>query len=124
MNQNRPVLVVDDDADIREAMHDLLEDEGYESVAACDGGEALTYLSSHPPPSLILLDWNMAPMNGQQFMEEFTKHPMAREVPVVLVTADARAHETPWSSRFAGHLKKPVSLEGLFALINKFCGRK
>src|SRR5579864_6998502 len=88
----RPVLVVDDDA-IREAIQDGLELEGYAVEVACDGGEALAFLQGHGAPALILLDWNMAPMNAEQFMAAFAKEPRFAEVPVVLVTADVRANE-------------------------------
>lgn len=116
-----PVLVVDDDADIRDALKDLLEDEGYTSAEAADGLEALRYLRSSPAPALILLDWNMAPMNGEQFMSEFCKEPFGDGIPVVLLTADIRAREKAKGMHFAGHLDKPVRLNDLFAVIEKFC---
>ena len=115
-----PVLVVDDDADIREALQDILEDEGYETAQARDGLEALRYLDAHPAPPLILLDWNMAPMNGDQFMNEFCRQPRSAHIPVVLLTADARAEEKA-ANRFVGHLKKPLNLEELFAFVEQYC---
>jgi CheY-like chemotaxis protein len=124
MSSRKPrglVLVVDDDGDIREALKDLLADEGYETAEASDGLEALSYLRAHPPPRLILLDWNMAPMNGPQFMEEFVKQPVSAQVPVVLLTADARAKEKAESGWFAGHLRKPVRIDELFALVERYC---
>lgn len=120
-NGKGPVLVVDDDADIRDAIKDILEDEGYRTAEAADGLEALSYLRANPPPPLILLDWNMAPMNGPQFMAEFMKQPESSLVPVVLLTADGRAEEKAGSNHFVGHLKKPVRLNDLFALVEKYC---
>ena len=112
------VLVVDDDVDIRDALKDLLSDEGYRIAEAADGGAALDYLAANPLPSLILLDWNMAPVNGAQFMDEFIKRPIAARVPVVLVTADARVQHDPSDRRFAAQLRKPVPLDKLFAVIH------
>jgi CheY-like chemotaxis protein len=120
-SEKGPVLVVDDDADIRDALKDILEDEGYRMAEAGDGTEALRYLRSHPPPPLILLDWNMAPMNAPQFMSEFMKEPVSAQVPVVLLTADAHAEEKARSNRFVGHLKKPVKLDDLFAVLERYC---
>jgi two-component system chemotaxis response regulator CheY len=117
----RPVLVVDDDADIREAIQDALEQEGYAVELARDGGEALAFLQGHPAPALILLDWNMAPMNAEQFMAEFSKEPRFAQVPVVLVTADVRANEKAQQG-FAGVLKKPMKLEALFEVVARHCG--
>src|SRR5687767_2283771 len=108
-----PVLVVDDDVDIRDALRDVLHDEGYETAEASDGTAALEYLQNNPVPPLILLDWNMAPMNGPQFMEAFVKLPAFARVPVVLLTADARVEEKAKQGRFAAHLKKPVQLDAL-----------
>lgn len=115
------VLVVDDDPDIREAIRDTLEDEGYKIIEARDGREALEYLRSHPAPPLILLDWNMAPVNGPQFMAEMAKDPALSKIPVVLLTADARAPEKSTSASFAGYLMKPVDLNALFGFLARYC---
>src|SRR5881392_847902 len=77
-NPEGPILVVDDDPDVRDAIVDTLQDEGYHVVQTPGGREALVYLRSNPPPSLIFLDWNMAPMNASQFMDEFCKEPSFR----------------------------------------------
>ena len=88
-----PVLVVEDDPDISSAIRDTLADEGYEVVEARDGQAALDYLHSNPLPPLILLDWNMAPMNGSRFMTEVAKDASLSAIPVVLLTADTKADE-------------------------------
>ena len=116
-----PVLVVDDNLDMREAIRDALSVEGYETEEATDGQTALHYLSAHPPPALILLDWNMAPMNGPQFMAEFTKLPALSAIPVVLITADAKITTKASSNGFAGYLKKPIDLDALFAIVSRYC---
>lgn len=122
MKSDRRVLVVDDDPDIREAIKDTIDDEGYETIEARGGAEALGYLRAHPPPPVILLDWNMAPMNGSEFMEEISKDPTLSNVPVVLLTADARAPEKSKSAHFVGYLKKPVDLGKLFQMLERYCG--
>jgi CheY-like chemotaxis protein len=115
----RPVLVVDDDRDIREAIRDTVSDGGYEVAEATNGVDALEYLRSHPPPPLILLDWNMAPMNGSEFMDEVLKDPALSVIPVVLLTADGRAFEKAKTKGFVGWLRKPVSLDALFEILNR-----
>ena len=118
-----PILVIDDDADIRGALLDTLELEGYRAVAASDGSEALSYIRANPPPPLIFLDWNMAPMNAQQFMSELANEPGSHHVPVVLLTADMNVELKMQSGRYAGYLRKPVKLDALFALVGRFVGR-
>lgn len=117
---NRRVLVVDDDEDIRDAMRDALEDSGYEVSGAADGGQALERLGSSARPALILLDWNMAPMNAPQFMEAFTKHPEWADIPVVLVSADNAIATKASTGGYAGYLKKPVKLAVLLGTVAQF----
>jgi len=119
----RPILVVDDDPDVREAIVDTLRDEGYQVVQTAGGREALAYLRSHPPPSVIFLDWNMAPMNAPQFMEEFCKEPSLSGVPVVLVTADVHASQKATTGRYDGFITKPINLETLFSTVARFASR-
>ncbi len=115
------ILVVDDDEDIREAVVDTLEEEGYSVAAVADGGAALAYLEAGPAPRLILLDWNMTPMNGSQFMAEFGKQPRWASIPVVLLTADARIEAQVKLAPFAACLRKPVKLDDLFSLAARYC---
>ncbi len=117
-----PVLVVDDDADMREAVRDTLSEEGYEAHVVAGGQEALAYLRAHPLPPLILLDWNMAPMNGARFMDELGSDSVLSSIPVVLLTADARAAANAAVRGFVGCLTKPVDLDVLFALVGQHCG--
>jgi CheY-like chemotaxis protein len=120
MHSSSAVLVVDDDADVREAIRDTLAQEGYAIAEARDGRAALAYLRDNPLPPLILLDWNMAPMNGREVMEELARDPVLARVPVVLLTADARVEGRASSLGFVGHLKKPVELDALLELMEKY----
>jgi len=119
-----PILVIDDDLDVREAIVDTLQDEGYQVVQTPGGREALAYLRSNPPPALIFLDWNMAPMNAPQFMDEFCKDPSLSGIPVVLVTADVHASQKATTSRYDGFITKPINLEALFSTVARFTTKK
>jgi len=110
---------VDDDADVRSALRDTLADEGYEVAEAAGGVAALAYLRSHPAPALIFLDWNMAPMNAPQFMEEFSKEPGLSQVPVVLITADMHANQKVKTGGYRDFLTKPLDLDQLFSVISR-----
>jgi len=114
------ILVVDDDQPLREALRETLELEGYSVVDMGSAVEALEYLRKHPRPRLILLDWNMQPMDAPAFMNELEKEPHLGSIPVVLVTADARADKKFSMGRFVDLLMKPVNLEALFSIIGRY----
>jgi signal transduction histidine kinase/DNA-binding response OmpR family regulator len=81
-----PVLVVDDDADVRELFRRTLAKENMTTIEASNGAEALQQLRTQKP-SLILLDLMMPVMDGFEFIAEFHCHPEWSDIPVVVVTA-------------------------------------
>ncbi|HVO20711.1 MAG TPA: response regulator [Anaeromyxobacter sp.] len=83
----QPILVVDDDTDVREALGEVLAEEGYATRLFESGREALAFLRGGGAPALILLDLMMPEMNGWQFREEQLKDERLREIPVVVITA-------------------------------------
>ena len=83
----QPILVVDDDSDVREALGEVLAEEGYDTRLFESGRAALAFLRGGGDPSLILLDMMMPEMNGWQFREEQLKDERLRDIPVVVITA-------------------------------------
>jgi signal transduction histidine kinase/DNA-binding response OmpR family regulator len=81
-----PVLVVEDDAAMREVLRRMLEAEGWAVSAAANGREALACLAEGRP-DLILLDLMMPEMDGFQFVAEVRKRQEWRSIPIVVVTA-------------------------------------
>jgi CheY-like chemotaxis protein len=68
-----PILLVEDDADIRESLKGVLEDEGFSVQEASNGREALDVLLRTAIPCVILLDRMMPIMDGRQFLDELRK---------------------------------------------------
>ena len=122
MDRKAPILIVDDDADIRQALLDTFEDEGHPAVAVCDGPAALDWLRAQKP-CLVLLDWNMTPMNGGEVVRELRGAPSLAALPVVLITADVRVKEKASTPGVVGCLSKPVDVGALFALVDRHCRR-
>ena len=114
------ILIVEDDDDIREALSQILELEGYTVREAANGREALDISSREPLPSLILLDLMMPIMDGWQFRSEQMKDPSLAKVPVVVISADAGVHEKVASFGAASVLPKPISLDRLLQAIETF----
>jgi len=111
------ILIVEDDDDIREALAQILQLEGYVVREACNGQEALDISALHPTPSLILLDLMMPVMDGWQFRAEQMKDPILSKVPVVVISADASVHEKVASFGAASVLPKPISLDRLLRAV-------
>jgi PAS domain S-box-containing protein len=79
------VLVVDDDANARRRLRDILEKEEWRVIEAADGREALKLMSEGP--ELILLDLLMPGMDGFEFSREVGRNPEWARIPVVVLTA-------------------------------------
>jgi two-component system chemotaxis response regulator CheY len=122
MPSTKVVLVIDDDADIREAIRDLLATEGFGVAEARDGGAGLAYLRSNAAPGVILLDWNMTPVGGADFMTEFSRDANLAPIPVVLLTADARAEDKARVHGLSILLTKPIDVQRLLDLAGRYCG--
>jgi two-component system, OmpR family, response regulator CpxR len=115
----RPVLVVDDDPDIRETLRFVLEDAGYPVYLAENGREALDLLASAKrPPGLILLDLMMPIMSGDEMLRALKSVHALAAIPVTIVTASG----APMPREATGLLKKPVDLDALLRVVAKNCG--
>ena len=80
------VLIVEDVADLRDFYAILLREEGYEVACACDGSDALRWMTWSP--DVILLDLMMPVMDGYEFYARLRKLP-GRHPPVIVVSAVA-----------------------------------
>jgi GAF domain-containing protein/CheY-like chemotaxis protein len=99
----RPILVVDDDPDLRELLRRTLEREGYPVLEAADGRSALARIEERLP-GLILLDLMMPHMNGFELLTELRARPEWRGIPMVVVTAKDLTPEE--RQRLNGHVER------------------
>ena len=82
----KPVLVVDDNPDTRDAISRLLQIRGYPVVTAEDGWKALQYLLDGGDASVIVLDLNMPRFDGRHFRAAQLRNPEFAHIPVVVFT--------------------------------------
>jgi CheY-like chemotaxis protein len=106
------VLVVDDESDIREAVSEVLADEGYLVHGAGDGAEALRKARALHP-HLVLLDLMMPGMNGWEFRAAQRGDPELRDIPVVVLSALGRVS----GMEAADFIQKPFDLERLLSSV-------
>jgi CheY-like chemotaxis protein len=116
-----PVLVVEDDAEVRGTMLKLLESEGYRAVGAANGQEAFALIRSGIRPCLILLDLGMPVMDGREFRATQLKDEKLAIIPVVVFSARPDAEEIATSISAVAALKKPVRFEHLRRLLEQHC---
>ena len=82
------ILVVDDDPEMREALRDVLGDEGYNVILASNGKVALGLLSSLRRPCGIILDVTMPIMGGVELYHAMRDVPDLADIPVLFLTSD------------------------------------
>jgi CheY-like chemotaxis protein len=116
------VLVVDDDAGIRDSLRELLELEGYEVTTAEHGRAGLQRIENDGVPCLVLLDLMMPVMNGVEFLKWLRGHPDPQvanaTVAVVSALDDARAVQEPYRCEV---LRKPVDVDQLIDTVHRHC---
>src|SRR4051812_18165946 len=99
------ILIVDDDADIRDAFCSVLEDSGYPAMAAENGKVALEQLATGAPPALILLDLMMPVMNGAEFLSALRADHRFDAIPVAVFSASNEPRMHPGAQAV---VRKPI----------------
>jgi CheY-like chemotaxis protein len=118
---NFPILVVDDDADLRHALQEILRDEGYLVASVDNGFQALEVIKAGARPCVILLDIRMPRMDGLSFRRAQLRDPEIAGIPVVLFTADSSGREEAVNLGIEFLLKKPVDLLQLLEVVAHYC---
>ena len=111
MSRDARVLVVDDDAEIREIVATVLEEDGYRVDTASNGAEALR-VANESQPDAVILDARMPVMDGWAFLERWRARPAKHRAPV-LVISSARDRRTALDRGARAYLSKPFDLETL-----------
>ena len=112
------LLVVEDDAEMREELKGLLEQDGYRVLMVDDGQGALSVLGQLKP-HLVLLDLMMPVVSGWEVMAVIDQTPALSSVPVVVMSA--YAHQAP--PNVAHVLKKPFSGDELLKVVGRICAK-
>jgi CheY-like chemotaxis protein len=116
---NHKILVVDDDADIREVLSEVLAENGHDVVTASNGREALDLLRRGLLPCMVFLDLMMPVMDGYVFMEERKIDPALSAIPVAVITAGRQVDFDRLDG--ATVVPKPLRLPVLMSVIDKHC---
>jgi protein-histidine pros-kinase len=117
--QARPkrVLVIDDDASIRDLVDLALSDQGYEVIAASDGQAALA-LVERTTPDVILLDMHLPVLDGWAFADTYRAQP-GPHAPIIVCTAARDAATSAAEIQATAYLAKPFAVKDLCGLVNR-----
>ena len=120
------MLVVDDNADLRDAIGEELEAEGYQVLQAGNGKEALETLRTHGEVSLILVDLRMPTMDGRQLIAALRQ--MGVDIPVVVLSGVSRSPQSDGVVRrlvtgAVDVLDKPFSIDALLRIVAQHAAR-
>jgi DNA-binding response OmpR family regulator len=114
-----PILIVEDDADLREMMAQLLTLEGFRACTVANGREALEYLSQGDKPDVILLDLMMPIMDGWEFRRQQEADATLSTVPVIVLSALDQTRAADVNA--VAFLKKPLDFDRLLELVRQYC---
>jgi len=126
-NESKTVLVVDDEADVRNFLKTALIEAGFKVVTARDGFEALKQVQA-AAPDLISLDLVMPGRSGARFYRDLSKNERWSKIPVLIVTGHAhdelgKADLKELTMSGPGvYLEKPVSPENYIAAVKRILG--
>ena len=117
--RSKQILIVEDDAAIREELAAILSEEGYDIATARDGREALERLHWGLRPAVILLDLRMNVMTGWEFRAAQRKDAAVADIPVIAMTTGRWKPED--LNDFPEQIAKPIDLADLRNLLDRYC---
>jgi two-component system response regulator MprA len=118
----QPILVIEDDAQFRETLRSVLEDEGWPVETAGDGQQALDQ-SARLRPALVVLDWGLPDIDSQVVATSLrTMH--GGDIPILLITADGRPAEKARQMGAFAYLHKPFELDDLIEIVRRGLGNR
>src|SRR5512134_1790729 len=117
------VLIVDDEEGIRESLSQIIEDDGYETVTASSGEDAIKTVQE-TLPDLVLLDIWMSGIDGIQTLQEIkAMHP---DLPVIMISGHANIESAIKATKMGAYdlLEKPLSLDKVLLSVQRALEKK
>lgn len=118
---SKKILVVDDEPDILKVLVARLKEQGYETITALDGEQALAQAEQHKP-DLIILDIMMPGMDGTEAAQKLKENPKTENIPIIFLSAlQTKTEEESEGDRIGGNviLSKPFEINILLAKIRE-----
>ncbi len=116
----KKILIADDRSEVVVLVKVTLEGEGYRTIEASDGREALEKIRLEKP-DLVLLDILMPKMNGFEVLSQLKKDPVLKEIPIIMLTAKGQKSDQEKGKELGatGYIIKPFSPSALLKRIEE-----
>ncbi|MBI4597661.1 MAG: response regulator [Candidatus Omnitrophica bacterium] len=114
----KTILIADDDPDLRDILHSILESAGFIVGEAENGQRALQAVREHPP-DLIILDYMMPELTGLQVCEQLKQDVLLRHLPIIMLTGKSEVQDKVQgiSAGADDYLVKPFEPQELLARV-------
>ncbi len=112
------ILIADDDPDLRDILHAVLEPEGF-TVAEADNGETALQAIRKQPPDLVILDYTMPGLTGPQVCEQLKQDILLRHLPIIMLTGKSEVQDKIYgiNSGADDYVIKPFEPQELLARV-------
>jgi two-component system chemotaxis response regulator CheY len=119
------ILVVDDFSTMRRIIKNLLRDLGFNNAAEADDGTTALPMLQSGQFDFLITDWNMPGMQGIDLLQAVRADPRLRELPVLMVTAEAKREQIVLAAQAGvnGYIVKPFTAQTLKEKIDKIFER-
>jgi CheY-like chemotaxis protein len=118
VNGKARILIVEDDSDVRRLYAIGLNQRGYEVKLAANGAEAVERIESERP-DVILLDWLMPLMDGEEVLNRLSREEGRPAVPIIVISGHPKPEGVALDPRIRCWLAKPVSIDDLVVRIEE-----
>jgi len=115
------ILVVEDDSTLRNAMGDLLDEEGMSETRAENGQVGLDLLRAGARPCLVLLDLQMPLVDGWTFRRRQLEDPRIAGIPVVVMTGQPGKAQEAKRLGIALTMSKPIAPSRVAGVVERYC---
>jgi len=105
----KKILIIDDDKDLLYGLNAILKNKGYEIKTLADGTLARGAVKNFIP-DVILLDVNLAKVDGRDICKEFKHNDQTSHIPILMISADSEAGEVMNKCPADAFMAKPLSL--------------
>lgn len=120
------ILIVDDMSTMRRIMKAALKEIGYENTEESENGKDALGKLRLEPYNFVISDWSMPEMTGLELLKEIRKDPALKQIPVLMVTAEAKKQNImdAVQAGVTNYIVKPFTAETLKEKIDKIFDKK